>query len=391
MDSPGRASDVTLYPAGMAFFRATSRPAAAFSVAVEIVPPERAGEVPASYDVPVPVRAAVRAVPLLAILDAGDERLVAVGNLRVVTYPDLRTELTVVVRVLWVTDVGDSPAGPTATNWRITPRDERLAELLEAALRAVPHGDRPDPEGLATEIAKAHAEKSRDGIRELRAFRYGLEHLLGRNLRDNTHRLESVLADVVELSTLVGRVADEAREASRGGMGVWITNPAAYHAQRRLQDATLPARPGARRAARAPWFAILDAGVRQCRAMETEACAEAPLLHSLLNAASTIAVTREAKAQETFNMVAAVGGVMFGVPALVLALYDASEILPLRTHNAIVLVPLAVAGLLAALVAAVLPGRRRSGKVRRFSVTLAAVLTMLVILISAGVLVTPEG
>ena len=34
---------------------------------------------------------------------------------------------------------------------------------------------------------------------------------------------------------------------------------------------------------------------------------------------------------------------MFGVPALVLALYDASNILPLRTDNAIVLVPLAVA------------------------------------------------
>lgn len=105
----------------------------------------------------------------------------------------------------------------------------------------MPHGSRPDPEGLATEIAKAHAEKSRNRIRELRVFRYGLEHLLGSSLRGSTHRLESILADVVELSTLVGRVADEAREASRGGMGVWITNPAAYHAQRRLQDSALPA------------------------------------------------------------------------------------------------------------------------------------------------------
>jgi transposase InsO family protein len=74
---------------------------------------------------------------------------------------------------------------------------------------------------------------------------------------------------------------------------------AAHHAQRRLQDTALPARPGTRRAARAPWFAVLDAGVCQCRAMETEASAEAPLPHSLLNAASTIAVTREAAAQET--------------------------------------------------------------------------------------------
>jgi hypothetical protein len=40
-------------------------------------------------------------------------------------------------------------------------------------------------------------------------------------------------------------------------------------------------------------------------------------------------------------------------------------------------------------VAALLPGRRRTGKVRRFSVALAAVLAMLVILASAGTLVTP--
>jgi Flp pilus assembly protein TadB len=80
---------------------------------------------------------------------------------------------------------------------------------------------------------------------------------------------------------------------------------------------------------------------------------------------------------------------MFGVPALILALYDASDILPLHTGNAVVLVPLAIGGLIAALVAALLPGRRRTGKVRRFSVALAAVLAMLVILASAGTLVTP--
>ncbi|MEV6341893.1 hypothetical protein [Actinoplanes sp. NPDC051851] len=378
----------------MAFISMSSRSrrrraAAPLSVTVDVVPPERAGRVPALYDMAVPALAAVRIVPLLAVLNAGAERLVVVGSTRVVVHDDLRTTLMVVVRGLWITDVGDSPAGPTATNWRVELADDRLVDLLETAVRAVPYGGWPDPEGLATEIAKAHAESARNRIRELRVFRYGLEHLLGSNLRGSTHRLESILADVVELSSLVGRAADEAREAVRGGMSVWVTNPAAYHAQRRLQDTALPKRPGARRAARAPWFPILDAGIRQCHGMETEACAEAPLLHSLLNAASTIAVTREAKAQETFNMVAAVGGVMFGVPALILSLYDASDILPLRFENAVVLAPLAIAGLVAALIAALLPGRGRTGKIRRFSVALAAVLAMLLILISAGVLVTP--
>jgi hypothetical protein len=95
-----------------------------------------------------------------------------------------------------------------------------------------------------------------------------------------------------------------------------------------MMDPTLPPRPGRRRTARQPWFAVLDAGVRQCQAMEREANEECPLLHSLLNAVSTMAVTREAKAQETFNLVAVVGGVLFGVSALILALYDASAILP---------------------------------------------------------------
>ncbi|GIE28258.1 hypothetical protein Ait01nite_013030 [Actinoplanes italicus] len=365
------------------------RPTAPFSVTVDIVGPEQASAYPHSYDVTVPDGAAVRAVPLLSILNSGEQRLIVVGDIRVTVHRDLRTTLTVVVRGLWLTDAGDSPAGPTATNWRMEMTDDRLTDLLGTAIRAVPYGSHADPEGLATEIAKAHAERSRDGIRALRSFRYCMEHLVGSSLRGSTHKLEGILADVVELSTLIGRVADEAREAARGGMGAWITNPAAYHAQRRLQDPALPSRPGGRRAKRAAWFPILDAGVRQCRAMETEACAEAPLLHSLLNAASTIAVTREAQAQETFNMVAAVGGVMFGVPALILALYDASDILPLHVGNAVVLVPLVIGGLIAAMIAAVLPGRRKTGKARRFAVAMAAVLVMLAILASAGTLVTP--
>ncbi|WP_033342644.1 hypothetical protein [Catenuloplanes japonicus] len=368
----------------------TRRPSAPFSVTVDIVGPERSSTAPAPYDVPVPTGAAVRHVPLLAVLNSGDERLIVIGHLRVVVHSDLRTTLEAVVRGQWLTTAGDGPTGPTASGWEARTADERMPDLLGAMLRAVPHGHRPDPEGLATEIAKAQAEASRNTVTTLRAFRYGMEHQLGTTLRSGgTHRLENVLADVIELSTLIGRVADEARTACRGGLGAWITYPAVYHAHRRTLDPTLPVRPGARRASREAWFPMLDAGVRQCKAMEEEAAAEAPLLHSLLNATSTIAVTREAQAQETFNMIAAVGGVMFGVPALILALYDASAILPLRFGNAIVLAPLAAAGLLAALLAALLPGRNRSGRIRRFSVALAAVLTILIILIAGGAVVTP--
>jgi len=121
----------------MALIQMTARrqPTAPFSVTVEIVPPEKAGKAPASYDAPVPDGAAVRAVPLLAILNAGAERLVAVGDIRVVVHSDLRTTLIAVVRGLWVTDVGETPAGPTATNWRVELQDERLTDLLEVSIR----------------------------------------------------------------------------------------------------------------------------------------------------------------------------------------------------------------------------------------------------------------
>jgi hypothetical protein len=358
---------------------------------LEIVEPETAISVPPPWDVSVPAGAAVRYVPLLAVLKRGDEWRLAVGDIRVTVFPDLRASLTAVVRGLWLAQAESGQAGGTPKGWRSRLTDEHLTELLSSALRSVVYGDRAEPEGLATEIAKAYAEESRNGVGKLREFRYVLEHSLGESLRSiSTHRLEEVLADAIELSTIVGRVSEEARHAAREGMGAWITHPPVYHAQRRMLDPTLPPRPGRRRAARQPWFAVLDAGVRQCQAMEREASEECPLLHSLLNAASTIAVTREAKAQETFNLVAVVGGVLFGVSALILALYDATAVLPLRVSNAIVVAPLALAGLFAASLAAVLPGRSRSGRGRRFAVALAAVLVMLLVLVTSGTLVSPK-
>ncbi len=155
--------------------RSRRQPVAAFSVTVDVIAPELAGAVPTWHDVSAPDGAAVRAVPLLAIMNAGTERLIVVGDLRIMVHHDLRTKLTAVVRGLWVTAAGESPAGPTATNWRIEPNDDRLAELLSNVIKAVPYSGRPDPEGLATEIAKAQAEQSRDRIREIKVFRYGLE------------------------------------------------------------------------------------------------------------------------------------------------------------------------------------------------------------------------
>lgn len=373
----------------MGFLRRRRPVSMPHGITLDIVDPGTANSIPPLWAVSAPSGAAVRHVPLLAVLKTGDEWRIVVGESRVTVSTDLRASLTAVVRGLWTARAG---AGATPIGWHSCLTDQHLTEPLTAALLAVAHGYRAEPEGLATEIAKAHAEHSRNSVGKLREFRYALEHSLGESLRSvSTHQLEGVLADVIELSTVVGRVCEEARRAAREGMGAWITYPSVYHAQRHMRDPTLPRRPGRWRAARQPWFAVLDAGVRQCQAMEKEADDECPLLHSLLNAASTIAVTREAKAQETFHLVAVVGGVLFGVSALILALYDASSILPLRIDNAVVVAPLAVAGLFAASLAAVLPGNARSGRGRRFAVAFAAVLIMLLVLFVSGTLVSPKS
>jgi hypothetical protein len=269
---------------------------------------------------------------------------------------------------------------------------DRLRELLVTWFRNNPHAIPTDGEGRATVIAKAIAESSRNEVYTVRALRYELERVIGANLRRlRTQELGFVLADVVELTVAVSRARDEATEAWREGLSSWRSADAAYHAQRRLQDPTLPRRAGARRARRQSWFPILDAGVRQCRAMDHMLTEETTVMHQMLDATASVSVARDAQAQETFTLVATVGGVLIGIPALILALYGATAVLPINMSNALVLLPVAAAGLVAGLLAAFLPGRQRVGKIGRFSTTLIATIAMIILLLLAGSLVNPRG
>ncbi|HEX6686955.1 MAG TPA: hypothetical protein VF062_29590 [Candidatus Limnocylindrales bacterium] len=119
---------------------------------------------------------------------------------------------------------------------------------------------------------------------------------------------------------------------------------------------------------------------------------ESALLHQLLDATASVSLARDAQAQaqETFTLVATVGAVLIGMPALVIALYGATAVLLIKTSNAVILLPIAVAGLLAGIVAAFLPGRRRAGKLARFTVTLAAAIVTIILLAIAGSLVNPK-
>lgn len=362
---------------------------------IEIVPPIEAPAAVPAYGVAPAAREAFRAAPLLAVLDAGDDRLIAVGQIQVLTSPSAPPRVTGVVRALWSAFVPEHARGSTVhrdlvTHLRAIDEHDRLEPLLtEWVRRSVLRGS--DAEALATAIAKDLAERSRNSVTTLRAYRYGMERSLGEILHGGgTRDLEVILADIIELSTICGRAGDEAGEAVRDHLWTWISDRDAYHAHRRVLDPTLPPRPGNRRGRRRAWFTTLDAGVRQARSMDSLLEGESALLHTLLSSASTIAVTRDARAQETLSLVATVGGVIFGLPALILALYSATAVLPLSENNAEVLLPLAGAGLVASAVAAFLPGKERRGRVKRFAAGATAMIVVLVLLVIAGTLVTPR-
>jgi hypothetical protein len=378
---------------------------AGIAIHLDVVPPDAVPTGPATLT-PLPRGTAFRTAPLLAILDGDVGRLIVIGRCEVTVAPHRAPVVRVLARWIWLASRGADTAPrarrrfrrvagrlhTTDHSWRMVPAFDGLRELLVRWFRDNPHAVPDDGEGCATVIAKAIAESSRDGVYRVRALRYELERLIGANLRrSRTRDLEFVLADVVELTLAASRARDEATDAWRGGLGSWRSDLAAYHAQRRLQDPTLPRRAGARRAHRRPWFAILDAGVRQCKAMDQLLTEEATLMHQLLDGAASVSVARDAQAQETFTLVATVGGVLIGVPALIIALYGATAVLPINMSNAVVLLPVAAAGLVAGLLAAFLPGRERVGKIGRFSVTLIATATTIVLLATAGALVNPRG
>lgn len=358
---------------------------------------------PRPHDVEVVRGAALRVAPLLEVAAVEDGHIVVVGRTSVLADSAGALSLDVHVEGTWAT--GEFAARLTAEddgarrrtygevdNWqRVDDARADREQLLRTALAGVDAPPAGDPEARATMVAKTLAERSRGAVADLRRLRYQLERLLSGELRKaSTRTLERLLADLLELSNAAGVARDQARECAREGLWSWRSDPSAYHEQRRRQDPTLAPRPGRRRRTRRDWLHTLDAGIRQCQAMDGLLADEAAALRGLLGATSTMSVTRDARSSETFNLVASVGGIMLGLPALVLTLYGASSVLPLNTSNIVVLIPLAIAGLAASVIAAFLPGRERTGKLRRFTAALSAVVLTLLLLTIAGALVHPD-
>ena len=325
-----------------------------------------------------------RRAPLFRVLGLGDgsSACVVVGEV-VVTVDDNDTvRLVFLVEQLWTRQ--------RDRGWATAALASHAPEVLAAL--AKPSSWERDPvvgtrSQVATVAAKQLAELSRGSIASFREERYAVEAKLGSHLRRvKGEDLQDVLGDLVELQLMGGRGRDVARAAVRSGMQQWLNEDAMYHAQRRLLDPTLPERPGAAKAMASAAFPTYDAGVRQCVNLEKQLAEEVEVLRSLLATGTTIAAARDASAQENFNLVAAVSAIAIGLPALVLALYSASSFLPLKGPLGLgdyaLLLPLFVAGVFAAVVAAALPASSRPWT--RFAIAMAGVTILILLLGTAG-------
>ena len=342
-------------------------------------------------DAPLPADAAFRLAPLLAILDLGTATAVAVGHVEVTVVAGEPPVLRARVRGLWLSAskaaVGTAAPEPGPRRWRGVIDHPEVVAAAVGWLRARSGPTDGDPEQVATVLSKDVAESSRDAVQELRSLRYELESHLSATIRgESRSRLDVVLADLVELSVIAGRARDEAREAARSGLDAWRSVPAAYHARRRLQDPALPPRPGAEAAQAESWFALYDASVRQCQAAEQLLGEEVQLLQGRLTAASTVAIARDAQAQESLTLLATVGGVALGVPGIIVGLYGVSNVLPLHwdSRSAAVIAPIALASILASVLAFVTTAGGVRRRLRRAGVTLLAVLVMVAVVAVAG-------
>ena len=351
---------------------------------VTVVPPNAAVETHAAGRIEDAPGNHWLACPLLAILTVDRGTLLAVGQLEVMQTGRAAT-VTLIVKQLWLAE----SHAPTSTpqGWRSVQDDPGLPVALLRFYDRIPHVMPDDPSAALVQLTKAMAEHSRNAVQELREQRYALERRLGLHIRREleTGKLELLLADIVELASAASRARDEARAAVREGLWMWRHDDAAYHAHRQMLDPTLPVRPAAAAAHQRPWFRAYDAGMRQCMNLRQECSEEAESRQALLNSGASIAMARDASAQETFNLLASVGAVAFGLPALVLALYSASSLPPFNSPGRLmVLLPLLLTGLISVGVAVKLPGEipRR----QRIGYALAFVFTTLCVLALAGFL-----
>lgn len=281
----------------------------------------------------------VRVAPLLHVSDLRGRRTVAVGHVTLVVPEDGGVAFDVAADSLWVHD--DETGAFDELPWE---RADHLVAEIGALLADVP-ATAPADQRVAA-CAKTVCESSRNAVADLREFRYELELALARNSLDATGagRQVKVVAALLQLDIIAGRAADQAREAVREGLWLYVDDDDAYHAHRSLHDPSLASvRPSEQTSLSRPWMRVHDAAVRQCTEMGRQLEQEHLAVSSLLAAASSISGAREAEAQGRFNVMVGVVSICLGVPALVLGLYGADSVVPFESWRQVwAFLPIAV-------------------------------------------------
>ena len=292
---------------------------------------------------------ASRVAPLLLVRHLGDgTHDLCVGDVMVTADADAVT-YTVNVAARWQSRPAgiDEDASHDATGVA-----EYLTEMIDDVLPAAARVD--DVTHTAARYAKAACEVARNHVVELRELRYTLEqHMAAESLGHTANEhLTGLVSSLLLLDIVCGRAEDRARDAIREGLWAYLDDDEAYHAYRLLRDPTIlsDAEPATTRTR--TWMRLHDSAIRQCEAMAEQRSAESSAVIDLLAAAVSISGSRDADAQTRLNLLIALVSLGIGVPALILALYGATALLPLETPRqnlafAPVAAPLVVAGGLA--------------------------------------------
>ncbi|GDY29389.1 hypothetical protein [Gandjariella thermophila] len=308
--------------------------------------------------------------PFVRLIGERGRRRIVVGQVYVAVGAGEETAVSLALPAAW-SEIGGWHQEPDPPGHA----DDALLATLSEPAHPVPE----DARSAAATIAKALAEASHNEVYRLRGLRYEMERQIADLLahRRNT-ALRPLLAELVELSIAIGRARDQAREAIREGLWVWLWDPDTYH-RNRTEPRPSPDAP--------TWASQHRAAVRHCEALDEQLAEEAARLHDLLSSMSTFAVAQDGEAQQRFNLIAAVAAAGLGLPALILSLYGADSVLPLDSfdHAWRALLPIAVATLVAAVVALRrMPGR--AARPRHYALAGMLVAALVTMLLLAGAL-----
>ncbi|KFF58138.1 hypothetical protein JF66_20875, partial [Cryobacterium sp. MLB-32] len=169
----------------------------------------------------------IRIVPLLRIFTIAQARCIAVGNVRIVVSGLQQVAFEVFLDGIWKEGTArdnfaplnrEAPEGSD----ELARATSRLQDLLVESTGVLYSNPDTGNEFHAAFVAKGVAEHSRNAIAEVREVRYGLElQLAETSAKSSVEGSQgSIVSSLLQLGIILGRGADNAREAVREGL--WV-------------------------------------------------------------------------------------------------------------------------------------------------------------------------